>query len=51
SQLQPKNDVSPREGVNDFIIIGGETIISTKVIIKRGMKIDAHSAITKDAEI
>ncbi len=51
SQLQPQNDVSLEEKVKDFIVIGGETIISTKVTIKRGMKIDAHSAITKDAEI
>lgn len=51
SQLHLQNDVSLKEDVKDFIVIGGETIISTKVIIKRGMKIDAHSAITKDAEI
>ncbi|NHJ32433.1 MAG: hypothetical protein FK732_06195 [Asgard group archaeon] len=43
SQLHP-------EKAKEFIIIGGETIISTKVIIKKGMKIEAHSAITKDAE-
>jgi bifunctional UDP-N-acetylglucosamine pyrophosphorylase/glucosamine-1-phosphate N-acetyltransferase len=43
SNLQPKKD-------NELIVIGGETIISSKVIIKKGMKIDAHSAITKDAE-
>ena len=50
SHLQPQDDASHIEEVKDFIIIGGETIISTKVIIKKGMKIDAHSAITKDAE-
>jgi NDP-sugar pyrophosphorylase family protein len=44
SQLQPKK-------VNELIVIGGETIISNKVIIKKGMKIEAHSAITKDVEI
>ncbi|MBK5115004.1 MAG: NTP transferase domain-containing protein [Candidatus Heimdallarchaeota archaeon] len=44
SQLQPKK-------VKELIVIGGETIISNKVIIKKGMKIEAHSAITKDVEI
>ena len=42
SKLQPKN-------ATKLIVIGGETIIGTNVIIEKGMKIKAYSVISKDA--
>ena len=44
SRLNPQGD-------NDLVVLGGETIISTKVIIQKGMNIEAHSAITKDDDV
>ncbi len=44
SKLQPRDET-------ELIVIGGETIIATNVILEKGMKIDAHSTITKDADL
>lgn len=36
-----------RDRLEDFVIIGGKSILSTDVVINKGRKIDAHSAVKK----
>ena len=44
-------DERDRDRLDEFVIIGGKSILSTDIIINGGCKIDAHSVVKKGDKV
>ena len=53
-QQLPEDEVIPdkkNQDLNNFVVIGGKSVLSSAVSIEKGMKIAAHSVIQRGAKV